>query len=535
MALTGEIKQEYFFRPYAPFVPLVFSFVYLLGGTSPTVVFSLFYLSLIGIFYITMQAETRDQKLSIIFTGIVASTPFLWWHSYLGLLNFTAGYFFTLGCLYFIRFLKDAKDSRLLIIAGMGFGLAAFTRLEYLIYFLGPLLLFIFWGGSETRKLLALSFPALLPASLWSVYGGIRFTGMQGMYGREEVFIIASLWGFLVIVSIGKRYFKSILRYFTERWWIKRYFLVGLLLVLFFAGVVFFFSPLSLPLTAASLGVVCGTGMCVFFRLLAGNIFWLFTSSLIILLLGKPFYRSLTFRTQTFSTFLLIAVYYFMHVVIHTYHTYAHDPAGTHPYHVSLIANLKWLFLSPGNFFNTSEVRDLLAINPLMVLLFGYTCCSVDIREKRKRVVSWFLWSILCLNMITLSVVFLWPRLSFLSEYRHASVREMLLSPGPKDNPNMEHLRRIYKLMYFIKDHTEEESSIYFIKPHFSQAEAYKILLPRGVKFIESDEESSFFESIQRLPKGMSYLAFKKENLPELAKERKIEWNDEGWGICKVW
>jgi hypothetical protein len=199
------------------------------------------------------------------------------------------------------------------------------------------------------------------------------------------------------------------------------------------------------------------------------------------------------------------------------------------------MANLGWLFLSPGNFFNTSEVRDLLAINPLMILLFGYTCCSVDIREKQKKVLSWFMWSIICLNIITLSVVFLWPRLSFLSEYRNASLREMLLSPGPRDNPNMEHLRKIYKLMYFVRDHSEEESTVYFVKPHFSQAEAYKILLPRGVKFIDGGQGEKLLKVDQRPYGGTSYLAFKKENVPELAKGKKIEWNDEGWGICKVW
>jgi len=532
IALNRGIDQKYFFRSYAPFVPLLYSFIYFLGGTHPTVIFSIFYFSLIGLFYFTMMRETQDQRLTIIFTGIIASTPFLWWHSYLGLLNFTAGYFFSIGCFYLISFLVNQEDGEKLFIAGVGFGLAAFTRLECLVYFFAPFLLLIY-RGVKGEKLLTFSIPALIPATLWGVYERASSQAEGGIYTTEEVLVIVLFWVVVILSSVGK--YMSLMR-LGVAWCVKGKKLLFCVLLLFgiFTGVAIVQSKIIFLLHLSTLSVVLRTGACVVFRLLAGNLFWMFTTSLLVLLVFKSFRE--TFESNgIITTSFLITAYCLLHIFIHTYHVFAHDPSGVHPYHRSLVANLKWVFFTPGSFFNTSEVRDLLAINPLVMLLFGQICCSGDITKKSKKLLSYFLWSIILLNIITLSVVFLWPRLSFLYEYRNASLREMLLSPGPNDNPNMEHLRKIYKLMYFIKDHTEEESTVYFVKPHFSQAEAYKILLPRGVKFIDGGQGEKLLKVDQRLYEGTSYLAFKKENVPELAKGRKIEWNDEGWGICKVW
>jgi hypothetical protein len=124
-------------------------------------------------------------------------------------------------------------------------------------------------------------------------------------------------------------------------------------------------------------------------------------------------------------------------------------------------------------------------------------------------------------------------------EHWGASEREILLSEGPRDNPNMEHLRKLYKFMYFVKDHSEEDSVIYFINPYFTKAEAYKILWPRKVQF--SDIKGHSMKDIKELPilpeKGWkigSYLVFAEENKPDFCKVDKIMWDESGWGIYKV-
>jgi len=145
------------------------------------------------------------------------------------------------------------------------------------------------------------------------------------------------------------------------------------------------------------------------------------------------------------------------------------------------------------------------------------------------------LYTIVMSNVIILSMVFLYPRLHFMLSHWGASERELLLSEGSRDNPNMESLREVYTLMYFVKDTTEEKSVVYFINPTFTKAYAYKILLPREVNFIESDEGERFFENKKQLSTKNSYLVFRKEDLPDIAQERQVAWSEEGWGVCTLW
>jgi len=237
---------------------------------------------------------------------------------------------------------------------------------------------------------------------------------------------------------------------------------------------------------------------------------------------------------RVIATAILIGSYYLLHVIIHTYHTYSHDPAGAHPYHVSMIANLKWVFLTPGNFFNTSEVRDLLAINPLLIVLCGQIFYAAQIKEENRARLSRLLTILVYLNLITLSVIFLYPRLAFLYEHRNSSAKEVLLSPGPRDNPNMEHLREVYRLLYFIKDHTEEDSMLYFISPYFSKAQACKILLPRGICFIDRWKAKRLLTASQKEDGKTRYLVFEEDTFSELATKGGDVRNEKGWTIYKI-
>ena len=136
-------------------------------------------------------------------------------------------------------------------------------------------------------------------------------------------------------------------------------------------------------------------------------------------------------------------------------------------------------------------------------------------------------------NITILSYVFLYPRVSFMVSHWGASEREILLSAGPRDNPNMEHLRKIYKLIYFVKDHSEEDSRIYFINPHFSESEAYKILLPRKVHFLDSQGINKLSLLSRKRRVAARYVIFRKKDTPDFCKEDGILWDESGWGIYK--
>jgi len=117
--------------------------------------------------------------------------------------------------------------------------------------------------------------------------------------------------------------------------------------------------------------------------------------------------------------------------------------------------------------------------------------------------------------------------------YWVASEREILLSEGSKDNPNAESLRRIYKLMYFVKDHSEENGVVYFINPQFSLAQVYKILLPRKVQFLSSQDIKKFSLLSQKRGGVPSYFVFRKEDKPDFYGEDEVIWDGSGWGIYK--
>ena len=145
-----------------------------------------------------------------------------------------------------------------------------------------------------------------------------------------------------------------------------------------------------------------------------------------------------------------------------------------------------------------------------------------------------FLHIIITGNIITLSIVFLYPRFSFMIRYWGASEREILLSEGSKDNPNTDGLRKIYRLMYFVKDNSGEDGVVYFINSKFSLAKVYKILLPRKVEFLDSQDVKKFSQLGQKRGGIPTYFVFRKEDKPDFCGEGEVVWDGSGWGICKV-
>ena len=65
--------------------------------------------------------------------------------------------------------------------------------------------------------------------------------------------------------------------------------------------------------------------------------------------------------------------------------------------------------------------------------------------------------------------------------------------------------------MYFLKDNSREDGVIYFINPKFSLAQAYKVLLPCKVQFLDSQNIKNF-SLIGQKRDGSSYFVFRKKN-----------------------
>ena len=86
-AVTVQMRQ------YPPFVSLIFC--YMISGQIETVktLFPILFFSLLVVFYYRTVAQTHNEELAAIFTLVLGTTPYLWWHSSLPFLDLTVGTF----------------------------------------------------------------------------------------------------------------------------------------------------------------------------------------------------------------------------------------------------------------------------------------------------------------------------------------------------------------------------------------------------------------------------------------------------------
>ena len=172
------------FRQYPPFIGLLYGWLISSGIEKITIIFPVLYVCLLYIFYYRLYDHVGSSTIAAVATLILGTTPYLWWHSYLPFLDWTAGVFYVAGVLYWFllvkkifypieRFNRDQNKS-LAILSGFFFGLAGWTRPEFLIYSAIPIFLLVCafdrkYKPIEGRKLIiaCFSMAALTLPSIW--------------------------------------------------------------------------------------------------------------------------------------------------------------------------------------------------------------------------------------------------------------------------------------------------------------------------------------------------------------------------------
>lgn len=173
------------FRQYPPFVPLLFAYLMSFGVDSLKIIFPFIYLCLLVIFYYRVFAVTKNQKIAVWFTLVLGTTPLFWWHSFLPFLDLTTGFYYSMGALYWFFLIQSIFSQKSedgsspscawAFLSGTLFGLAAWNRLEFLLYNALPILILIYVldGNSFISKkkknkiLLCLAVPLLAFSTLW--------------------------------------------------------------------------------------------------------------------------------------------------------------------------------------------------------------------------------------------------------------------------------------------------------------------------------------------------------------------------------
>ncbi|PIR01437.1 MAG: hypothetical protein COV66_01360 [Nitrospinae bacterium CG11_big_fil_rev_8_21_14_0_20_45_15] len=347
-AVTVQMRQ------YPPFVSLIFC--YMISGQIETVkvLFPILFLSLLLVFYYRTLAQTHNGELAAIFTLILGSTPYLWWHSSLPFLDLTVGTFYGLGTIYAFFIARELKKPASLkqaqswaLLSGCLFGLAGWTRWEYLIYDLAPvILMFLLLNRMaslphiEKKKIIScFCLPLLALPTLWCLI--VLVSGSPSYSKTPEVmFVCAGLWVFFLWMTISN---KAEARIEPK----------NLVFPILYGALIFMAFALMRGLDG-----LFYNGSVALFRLIAGPLFFAFTPVIALLFFIKR--QALSDEAKFLAAILLGFV--ILHLGVFTY------------------ADLKWgewqeyvraTFFKPGSSINLSDVRGMIAFYPAFVFFIA--------------------------------------------------------------------------------------------------------------------------------------------------------------------
>lgn len=340
-------------RQYPPFIPLLYSWFIAFGVEPIRMVFPGFYLAIILIFYCRMREFTNNPKMSAMFTLVLATTPYIWWHGVLPFLDLCTAVFYSAGALYWFFLMESLGVDRLkekrrtmAFLSGLFFGLSAWNRLEFLLYGLIAVGLTLCAEtslgkeGERDRKSFRLFFFSLLVfPTIWflnltsfnsSLFGSVKLVGAVG--------IVA--WGVVLVFLSGnwKPRFSTL---------IKAVFLVG---IIFFAFVLWDGSGTVPGWKKLSIAL---------YRSLVIHGFYLFTVFLSVFIFFNGL-KNISPLNKLFGMFLVL--YPLVHFAIFSYASPKWETFGDY---------LSATFIQPGNSVNLSDTRAVMSMYPLLLFFIA--------------------------------------------------------------------------------------------------------------------------------------------------------------------
>lgn len=164
---------------HAPMTSLVHTWLYLCGWASPKIFYALLFLSLAILFY-HFLGDHVPRYHALLFTLVMITIPFSYVYASSSYPHFAFTFYFSTGTFYLYRWIRLQKIG-LLLLAGIFLGLSAWVRQVTGVFFLGYLLIALYFGFSRRRFLAPFLFAAcyFAIASLWDVYSKnvLYFTG----------------------------------------------------------------------------------------------------------------------------------------------------------------------------------------------------------------------------------------------------------------------------------------------------------------------------------------------------------------------
>ena len=430
------------FRQYPPLIGLLYGWLIAAGFERITVFFPALYFCLLYIFYYRCYEHVKSSTIAGTATLVLGTTPYLWWHSFLPFLDWTAGVFYAVGILYWFVLTKNilgptksisVKQNRsLAVLSGILFGLASWTRPEFVLYSAVPIFLLIAafdcqeeFVDERNPLIIRFSIAALILPSLWfSVL--LNFDGSLDTSFKLLIIACAGLW-------IGLGLVLTRIVYLVPRIAMA----VAIILVaICLIGLFIFLPPELSPWTALAIRL---------FRLFAVQVFFAGTVFLFIFLFTEKLsQRSLAEKNLGVFLLLFLLVQFFI---------YAYSGLKW----PTLSGHFENTFVHPGNSINLSDTRGTLAIYPAFV--FFLFCLSAIKKEITSVNVKRLLLTTIAVNLILILVVFAGPRIKFIAENFDKSYEQLAETSGPPDLPNQ--FAKTYQVAHQLKEHVMKSQSLF--------------------------------------------------------------------------
>ena len=387
MAFKRAVEPENYFRPYPPLIPVTYAFIYLLGGSYPKIIFPFFYLSLAVCFYFRLVHLGTHRRSSLIFTLVLATTPYVWWHSFLGILNLTAAYYFSIASFFWFFHLKDITHSHAQsrmncsypLLAGFFYSFSIFTRFEMLAYVFIPVLLTAYYSLRYRllKSVVYLTLPSLGSALLWYLFSSLRlFPPSEGFNftissGAMLISLLAFIISYVVVIHKGSDTFIALVDKFPFGVRsLVRVFGMGFVLFL----VLYFFMPderyHAFPLVSKAV-LLLSTLATTTIAFLFGNIFYLATSLLIVFI---PTVRQDIVGKEQGALGAFILLYVMVNITMYSFFYFSLYAQGSElAWHYEVAELVKTMVSHPGNLINDAQFRGLLPLYPIAIFFFAVT------------------------------------------------------------------------------------------------------------------------------------------------------------------
>ena len=503
------------FRQYPPLIGLLYGWLISAGVSRVTVFFPVLYLCLLYIFYYRCYDHVKSSTVAGIATLILGTTPYLWWHSFLPFLDWSAGVFYAVGMLYWFLLIKNileptqnisVKQNRsLAVLSGLLFGLASWTRPEFVLYSTVPMFLLIVVFDSQKEfidernpVIIRFSIAALILPSLWFAVL-LNFNGSLDIIFKQLIMGCAGLW-----IGLSLVLFRVV--NFTPRTSL----VVGVFAVVICLIGLFVFLPSKFsPWTTLAIR---------FFRLFVVQIFFAGTVFLLVFLFTEKI-RQRPQAEKHLGFFLLL----FMLVQFFVY----------------AYSGLKWptlslyvenTFIYPGNSVNLSDTRGTLAIYPAFV--FFMFCLPGIKKGVTSGYVKRFLFATVVINLVLILVVFTGPRIKFIVENFEKSYEQLAETSGPPDLPNQ--FTKTYRVAHRLKEHVMKNQSLFL--PPGDRAGSFRSVMTQ-VLFSQKliFEDDPYFWRFFEEKESPAYMLIKQDGEVNLCNGEEVEvLGETGLVLCKL-